>query len=224
MLLVVARVEGEGDDVGDRVDGEAREDDPGARRREARSMRLFVGREADSGDLAQVGVGRVGRNYGARGEEQRINAAGIRLVLTEFACFCAMLGLTIEFYSTCWSYFPSAGNRMFFPVKDFTEEQRIAGTYPYTSAVRVEIKFYGAFVLNRRLSSTPSTRRLLDGVSTQVPSASRSAPCSRSPSRSSTSGCLAGRRRRRIPSGSTEGLVGGVALRNAQRWGISHII
>ena len=28
MLLVVARVEGEGDDVGDRVDGEAREDDP----------------------------------------------------------------------------------------------------------------------------------------------------------------------------------------------------
>ena len=33
---------------------------------------------------------------------------------------------------------------MFFPVKDFTEEQRIAGTYPYTSAVRVEIKFYGA--------------------------------------------------------------------------------
>ena len=55
-----------------------------------------------------------------------------------------MLGLTIEFYSTCWSYFPSAGNRMFFPVKDFTEEQRIAGTYPYTSAVRVEIKFYGA--------------------------------------------------------------------------------
>ena len=24
---------------------------------------------------------------------------------------------------------------MFFPVKDFTEEQRIAGTYPYTSAV-----------------------------------------------------------------------------------------
>ena len=44
-----------------------------------------------------------------------------------------MLGLTIQFYSTCWSYFPSAGNRMFFPVKDFTEEQRIAGTYPYTS-------------------------------------------------------------------------------------------
>ncbi len=30
MLLVVARVEGEGDDVGDRVDGEAREDDSGA--------------------------------------------------------------------------------------------------------------------------------------------------------------------------------------------------
>ena len=45
-LLVVARVEGEGDDVGDRVDGEAREDDSGARRREAHSMRLLVGREA----------------------------------------------------------------------------------------------------------------------------------------------------------------------------------
>ena len=23
--------------------------------------------------------------------------------VTEFACFCAMLGLTIQFYSTCWS-------------------------------------------------------------------------------------------------------------------------
>ena len=50
-----------------------------------------------------------------------------------------MLGLTIQFYSTCWSYFPSAGNRMFFPVKDFTEEQRIAGTYPYTSAICISI-------------------------------------------------------------------------------------
>ena len=59
--------------------------------------------------------------------------------ITEFACFCAMLGLTIQFYSTCWSYFPSAGNRMFFPVKDFTEEQRIAGTYPYTSAICISI-------------------------------------------------------------------------------------
>ena len=35
-------MEGEGDDVGDRVDGEAREDDPSARRREARSVRLAV--------------------------------------------------------------------------------------------------------------------------------------------------------------------------------------
>ena len=28
---------------------------------------------------------------------------------------------------------------MFFPVKDFTEEQRIAGTYPYTSAIFISI-------------------------------------------------------------------------------------
>ena len=73
--------------------------------------------------------------------------------ITEFACFCAMLGLTIQFYSTCWSYFPSAGNRMFFPVKDFTEEQRIAGTYPYTSAI-----LCGNQIL-RRVAGRPRHRR-----------------------------------------------------------------
>ena len=57
MLLVVARVEGEGDDVGDRVDGEAREDDSGARRREAHSMCAFIGCPAASrANLAQVRV------------------------------------------------------------------------------------------------------------------------------------------------------------------------
>ena len=57
MLLVVARVEGEGDDVGDRVDGEAREDHSGARRREAHSVRLLVGREAAGrAHLAEVRV------------------------------------------------------------------------------------------------------------------------------------------------------------------------
>ena len=72
-----------------------------------------------------------------------------------------MLGLTIQFYSTCWSYFPSAGNRMFFPVKDFTEEQRIAGTYPYTSAILCRNQNVTARPCS---TSTPSTRRLLDGV------------------------------------------------------------
>ena len=33
----------------------------------------------------------------------------------------------------------------------------------------VEIKTYGAFVLNHRVVSTPSTRRLLDGVAMPVP-------------------------------------------------------
>ena len=61
MLLVVALVEGEGDDVGDRVDGEAREDDSGARRRDAHSMRLLVRLEAAGReDLVQVCVISVG--------------------------------------------------------------------------------------------------------------------------------------------------------------------
>ena len=33
-----------------------------------------------------------------------------------------------------------------------------------TVLICVEIKIYGAFVLNHRVVSTPSTRRLLDGV------------------------------------------------------------
>ena len=69
LFLVVARVEGEGDDVGDRVDGEAREDDPGARRREAHSMRHLVGREAAGrahlAEVRVVGVGPVRRDRGA---------------------------------------------------------------------------------------------------------------------------------------------------------------
>ena len=59
--------------------------------------------------------------------------------VTEFACFCAMLGLTIQFYSACWSYFPSAGDEMFFPVSDYAEEQKLDGTYPYTSAICISI-------------------------------------------------------------------------------------
>ena len=69
LCSVVARVEGEGDDVGDRVDGEAREDDPGARRREAHSMRHLVGREAAGrahlAEVRVVGVGPVRRDRGA---------------------------------------------------------------------------------------------------------------------------------------------------------------
>ena len=69
MLLVVARVEGEGDDVGDRVDGEAREDHSGARRREARSMHLLVSREAAGrahlAEVRVVGVMAVRRDRGA---------------------------------------------------------------------------------------------------------------------------------------------------------------
>ena len=73
-------MEGEGDDVGDRVDGEAREDDPGARRRETHPMGLLVGREAAGcANLAQVSIVGVGRDRGARGEEQRINATGIMI-------------------------------------------------------------------------------------------------------------------------------------------------
>ena len=39
---------------------------------------------------------------------------------------------------------------MFFPVKDFTEEQRIAGTYPYTSAVLCGIKILRRVLLRVR--------------------------------------------------------------------------
>merc|ERR1712129_192017 len=37
-------------------------------------------------------------------------------VFTEFACFCALLGVTIQFYSGCWRYLPNDGSRMHFPV------------------------------------------------------------------------------------------------------------
>ena len=69
MLLVVADVEGEGDDVGDRVDGEAREDDSSESRGEARSMCAFIGcPTAGHADLKQVrvvGVRAVRRDRGA---------------------------------------------------------------------------------------------------------------------------------------------------------------
>jgi hypothetical protein len=38
-----------------------------------------------------------------------------------------------------------------------------------TVLICVEIKIYGAFVLNHRVVSTPSTRRLHDGVAMPVP-------------------------------------------------------
>ena len=69
-LLVVADVEREGDDVPSDVGREARESLRG-QRHERLPMGLLVGREADGGDLAKVGVGSVGRDRGARGEEQR---------------------------------------------------------------------------------------------------------------------------------------------------------
>ena len=49
------------------------------------------------------------------------------------------------------------------------------------SAPAWKSKFYGAFVLNRRIDSTPSTRRLLDGVAMPVPhrSTKPARPCTR---------------------------------------------
>ena len=68
-LLVVADVEGEGDDLPGGVGREARENLRGKFRGERLAMGLFVGREADRGDLAQVGVSSVGRDRSARGED-----------------------------------------------------------------------------------------------------------------------------------------------------------
>ena len=70
-LLVVADVEREGDDVPGDVGREARESLRGKFRGERLAMGLLVRLEAAGHeDLAQVGVSSVGRNRGARGEEQ----------------------------------------------------------------------------------------------------------------------------------------------------------
>ena len=74
-LLVVADVEGEGGDVPGDVGREARESLRG-QRHERLPVGLLVGREAAGrGLLVQVRVNRVERNYGARGEEHRVEAA-----------------------------------------------------------------------------------------------------------------------------------------------------
>ena len=70
LLLVVARVEGEGDDLRGDLDGEVREA-LRSPRHERLAMGLLVRLEAAGHeDLAQVGVSSVGRNCGARCEEQ----------------------------------------------------------------------------------------------------------------------------------------------------------
>ena len=61
-------MEREGDDVPGDFGREAREA-LRSPRHEGLPMRLLVGREADRGDLAKVGVGSVGRDRCARGEE-----------------------------------------------------------------------------------------------------------------------------------------------------------
>ena len=65
MFLVVARVEGEGDDVGDRVDGEAREDDSGERLRERLPVGfLVIPKTASRDHLAEILVVGVDQELG----------------------------------------------------------------------------------------------------------------------------------------------------------------
>ena len=68
-------MEREGDDLRGDLDREARESLRGEFRGERLPVGLLVGREADRGDLAQVSVSSVGRDRGARGEEQRVYMA-----------------------------------------------------------------------------------------------------------------------------------------------------
>ena len=74
ILLVVADVEREGDDLRGDFGREARQSLRGEFRSERLPTGLLVGREADRGDLAKVGVGSVGRDRGARSDQvQRRN-------------------------------------------------------------------------------------------------------------------------------------------------------
>ena len=71
VLLVIARMKRECDDVGYHVDREAREDDSGERRREACSMGPLVSTEtAGHGHFAEVRVGGSRRNFGAIAEKE----------------------------------------------------------------------------------------------------------------------------------------------------------
>ena len=70
ILLVVADVEREGDDLRGDFGREARQSLRGEFRSERLPVSSLVRREADRSDLAQVGVSSVGWDRGARGEEQ----------------------------------------------------------------------------------------------------------------------------------------------------------
>ena len=78
-LLVVADVEGEGDDLRGDFGREAREA-LRSPRHEGLPVGLLVRREAAGCDLAQVGVGSVGRDRGASGQQDRVYAALLRPV------------------------------------------------------------------------------------------------------------------------------------------------
>ena len=71
MLLVIARVKRECDDVGYHVDREAREYDSGERRRERKTVGFLVSaKTAGRGHFAEVGVGGRRRNFGTVAEEE----------------------------------------------------------------------------------------------------------------------------------------------------------
>ena len=71
VLLVIARMKGECDDVGYHFDREAREDDSGERHRECTTVGFLVSaKTAGRGHFAEVGVGGSRRNFGAVAEEE----------------------------------------------------------------------------------------------------------------------------------------------------------
>ena len=71
VLLVIARMKRECDDVGYHVDREAREDDSGERRRERKTVGFLVStKTAGRGNFAEVRVGGSRRNFGAVAEEE----------------------------------------------------------------------------------------------------------------------------------------------------------
>jgi len=78
----------------------------------------------------------------ARRETPRYRALG---TLLEFGCFCAMLGETVQFYSSCYRALPNRGSRFYFPDPKYEDDKgefqefHISLVAPYVAVICISL-------------------------------------------------------------------------------------